>query len=301
MKKILIALVFLLIAGAAFGGWWWYQNDPQPMTLASDEDLFVSPNPESDQDQATINMLMPAGPKLDGLLQQQVMEPLIEEDAKGKWVGLLAEKVWLSRNGRRWRFQLRPLLHDGEAGGALKADGMVAKLKPKGGASYTVIDPLTFEMKLEQAFSKPIEGLAMLTGRFPTGPFNFGEIESLQSSTPNAPPSKGLLRHEVFRHGKAGIAGVRVENDPALMESRAWADGLFSRRWDIAIFPGTVSPSDMSRVRQAPYDEIRMKDGSVWFVSRRLRRLRPVKEDWTRTRFFGIWRGGMDLSIQDPN
>ena len=60
-----------------------------------------------------------------------------------------------------------------------------------------------------------------------------------------------------------------------------------------------MAPEDMARVRLAPYDELRMKDGSVWFLSRRMRRLRPEQEDWTRTRLFGAWKGAMDLPY-DP-
>jgi len=37
----------------------------------------------------------------------------------------------------------------------------------------------------------------------------------------------------------------------------------------------------------------------VWFLSRRMRRLRPDPEDWTRTRLFGAWKGAMDLPY-DP-
>jgi hypothetical protein len=83
------------------------------------------------------------------------------------------------------------------------------------------------------------------------------------------------------------------------MESRAWAEGMASGRWAWAAFPGQVAPEDMARVRLAPYDEFRMKDGSVWFLSRRMRRLRPNTEDWTRTRLFGAWKGAMDLPY-DP-
>jgi hypothetical protein len=87
--------------------------------------------------------------------------------------------------------------------------------------------------------------------------------------------------------------------DPALMESRAWAESLAAARWTWAVFPGKVEPDDMAKVRLAQYDEFRMKDGSVWFLSRRMRRLRPNTEDWTRTRFFGAWKGAMDLPY-DP-
>jgi hypothetical protein len=108
-----------------------------------------------------------------------------------------------------------------------------------------------------------------------------------------------LTRFDGFLHGRAGVAGLSVASDPALLESRAWADGLAAGRWAWAVFPGQVAPEDMARVRLAPYDEFRMKDGSVWFLSRRLRRFRPDREDWTRTRLFGAWKGAMDLPY-DP-
>ena len=108
-----------------------------------------------------------------------------------------------------------------------------------------------------------------------------------------------LLRFDGFSRGRAGLAGLTVLTDPALMESRAWAEGLASGRWAWAVFPGQIDPADMAKVRLAPYDEIRMKDGSVWFLSRRLRRLRPDASDWTRTRIFGAWKGAMDLPY-DP-
>jgi hypothetical protein len=83
------------------------------------------------------------------------------------------------------------------------------------------------------------------------------------------------------------------------MGSRAWAESLSSARWAWTVFPGKVTPEDMAKVRLAPYDEFRMKDGSVWFLSRRLRRLRPNTDDWTHTRLFGVWKGAMDLPY-DP-
>jgi hypothetical protein len=74
---------------------------------------------------------------------------------------------------------------------------------------------------------------------------------------------------------------------------------LASGRWAFTVFPGHIAPDDMAKVRLAPYDELRMKDGTVWFLSRRMRRLRPDAQDWTHTRLFGVWKGAMDLSY-DP-
>ena len=55
----------------------------------------------------------------------------------------------------------------------------------------------------------------------------------------------------------------------------------------------------MAQVRNAPYDQLRMKDGSVWFISRRMRRLHPDSADWTRTALYGAWQADMDLPY-DP-
>ncbi len=62
------------------------------------------------------------------------------------------------------------------------------------------------------------------------------------------------------------------------------------------MFPGQVAPEAMAKVRRAPYDEFRLQDSSVGFLSRRLR---PHAGDWTRTRLFGAWQGAMDLPY-DP-
>jgi hypothetical protein len=108
-----------------------------------------------------------------------------------------------------------------------------------------------------------------------------------------------LIRFDGFTHGKAGVVGLEVVTDPALMESHAWAQGLTSGRWAWAAFPGGIAPEDMAKVRLANYDEIHLKDGGIWFLSRRLRRFRPQGEDWTQTRLFGAWKGAVDLPY-DP-
>jgi hypothetical protein len=108
-----------------------------------------------------------------------------------------------------------------------------------------------------------------------------------------------LTRFDGFTPGRAGLAALTIRTESALFESRAWATDLAAGRWGWAVFPGKVEPEDMARVRLAPYDELPMKDGSVWFLSRRLRRLRPDAADWTRTRIFGAWKGAMDLPY-DP-
>ena len=147
-----------------------------------------------------------------------------------------------------------------------------------------VIDPATLELrfKARQAWLPGYLAKWRIPG---SGPF------VRQGNT--------LVRFDGFTHGRPGIAALTVVTDPAAMASQAWAEGLASGRWAWAVFPGNVAPEDMAKVRLAPYDEFRMKDGSVWFLSRRLRRLRPNTEDWTRTRLFGVWKAAMDLPY-DP-
>jgi hypothetical protein len=106
-----------------------------------------------------------------------------------------------------------------------------------------------------------------------------------------------LRRFDGFMHGRAGIAGLVVVTDPAALTGPAWAEGLVSARWAWAAYPGKVDPADMARVRLAPYDQVRLSDGSVWFLSRKLRRFRPDRGAWPDARLFGVWRGSMNLPI----
>ncbi len=286
MRRRLSLVAALLLAALGVGGWLLYQDGLVPVALADGRERFIQARPEFGEDAARLEVLMPAGPGLEALLSAQSDLPLIERGPEGGWVGQLASSLQTSRHGRRWRIQVRSgwRLQDGAT---LDAERVGTTLRPGTqalGGEVRVIDAATLDLR----FTRRQEDLPELLAKWQvpgTGPFVRKGTE--------------LIRFDGFIHGRAGIAGLRVVMDPALLESRAWADGLASARWAWTVFPGRVAPEDMARVRMAPYDELRMKDGSVWFLSRRLRRLRPDAADWTRTRLFGVWRGSMDLPY-DP-
>ena len=258
MKARLALPTLLVLVLLAVGGYFAYQNAWVPVPLVEGRDVYIKASPETGEDAARLEALMPAGPGLDALLAGQSELTLIEPAPTGAWAGQLATGLQVTRHGRRWRISLRTgwALQDGAT---LDAARVAAALDP--------------EVRLSQ-------------WRIPgTGPFR------RQGAT--------LTRFDNFLFGRAGFAALRVETDPALLESHAWAEGLASGRWAWAVFPGRVAPEDMAKARLAPYDEFRMKDGSVWFLSRRLRRLRPNPQDWTHTRLFGVWKGAMDL-VYDP-
>ncbi len=286
MKTSLLALAVLLAAALGITGYFFYQEGLVPVPLAEGADLFVPAKPEYGEDQARMEVVMPAGARTEAFLVGQSALPLVRSNASGGWIGVLARELAISRNGRRLRCQLRPGWRL-QQGGNLEASNLKAFWTPieeRMGFQTRVLDAATVELR----FGERPSNVAVWLSRWfipGTGPF----IQ--QGST--------LTRFDGFIHGRAGIAEIKVLTDPALRESRAWADGLASARWAWAVFPGQVTPEDMARVRLAPYDELRMKDGSVWFLSRRLRRLRPDQEDWTRTRLFGAWKGSMDLPY-DP-
>lgn len=286
MRKGPVVGSALLIAALALAGFLLYRDTLVPLSLTEGRTLFVPANPEFGEDAAEVQALMPPGPGLETFLANQSDLTLIERTPEGGWAGQLVAHLWHSRHGRRWRVEVRPgwRMQDGSLLDAAKAglaiQGEVASL----GGEVRPVDAMTLDLKFRTAQDALPERLAQW--RIPgSGPF------LRQGHT--------LIRHEGFAPGRAGFARLEILTDPALMESRAWAEGLASGRWAWAVFPGHMAPEDMARVRLAPYDELRMKDGTVWFLSRRLRRLRPVAEDWPRTRLFGVWRGAMDLPY-DP-
>lgn len=286
MKKSLVALAILLAMAFGIGGYFFYQNGLVPVTLAEGVDLFVPAKPEYGEDQASVEVVMRAGDRTEAFLARQSALPLVRSNPSGGWNGVLARELAISRHGRRLRCQLRPGWRL-QRGGDLDAARLIAFWAPmeeKMGFQARALDTATVEVRFGE---RPANVAAWLSQWLipETGPF-------IQQGTT-------LTRFNGFIHGRAGIAEIRILTDSALLESRAWADGLASARWAWAVFPGQVAPEDMARVRLAPYDELRMEDGSVWFLSRRLRRLRPDQEDWTRTRLFGAWKGSMDLPY-DP-
>jgi len=284
--KLRLALLVLVLIALGAGGAWWYLDALVPVPLASNEQRFVPGQPEFGEDEAVVEALLPAGPALDAFLVNQSDLALLEKAPEGGWMGQLLAGLEGSRHGRRWRLAVRPgwrLQNGTMLDAAQMAKALAPELGKLGGASR-VVDGATLELR----FRARQEGLpALLTQwRVPgSGPF------LRQGLT--------LTRFERFTPGRPGLAGVRISTDPALLESRAWAEGLAARRWAWAVFPGHVAPEDMARVRIAPYDEYRTKDGSVWFLSRRMRRLRPEPSDWARTRLFGVWRSSTELPY-DP-
>jgi len=284
--KARLALVVVMVLALAAGGYWWYQDTLVPVPLVSNEALFVPGQPEFGEDEAVVEALLPAGPGVEAFLTTQSDLALLEKAHEGGWMGQLLSSLEGSRHSRRWRLTVRPgwQMQDGTMLDAARMGKALAPELSRLGGTSRVVD----EAILDLRFKTRQEGLpAQLTHwRVPgSGPFlRQGMV---------------LTRFERFTPGRPGLAGVRVVTDPALMESRAWAEGLAARRWAWAVFPGQVAPEDMAKVRIAPYDEYRLKDGSVWFLSRRLRRLRPDTADWTRTRLFSVWRSATELPY-DP-
>ncbi len=286
MKARLSLSILLLLAVLASGWYWIHQNTLVPIPLTEGRELFVPASPEFGQDTAQLEVLLPAGPGVEAFLATQSDLALIEKAPGGSWAGQLVSELEVSRHGRRWRVTLQKgwRLQDGSV---LDAPRVAAAIGPEVqamGGDIRMNEPSTLILQFK---TRHDDALACLSRwRVPgTGPF------SRKGNT--------LTRFDGFIWGKAGIAGLIVATDPALLESRAWAEGLAARRWAWTVFPGKVAPEDMAKVRLASYDELRIKDGSVWFLSRRLRRLRPQAEGWTRTRLFGAWKGAMDLPY-DP-
>jgi hypothetical protein len=285
VKPRLAIAAALLLAVLGVGGYLLYQDSLQPVPLSEGRDLYVKANPEFGEDAAHLAAQMPVGPGLEAFLATQSELTLIERTSDGGWAGQLANRLQVSRHGRRWRISVRAWrMQDGST---LGADRISVTLQPtvaQLGGEVRVIDPATLELRFKTRQASLPSYLArwQIPG---SGPF------SRKDTT--------LARFDGFTYGRSGIAGLTIITDPAAMASHAWAEGLASGHWAWAVFPGDITPKDMAKVRLAPYDEIHMKDGSVWFLSRRLRRLRPNTGDWTRTRLFGIWKGAMDLPY-DP-
>ena len=299
MKRWLIAGALLALAALGGAGYWWSRNHLVEVPLGSDEGLFTLANPDPGQDRAKLEVLLPQGPGLHAFILRQVGEPLLVPAADGTWTGLLAESLWASPNHRHWRVRLRQAvrLHDGQLMNARWALTALHRLEDgpfQSGATTSIVDDRTFDLdfhepwELLRTLSQPSAVLLSGSGlhAIGTGPFQLA----------TAPDGDVFLaRFDGFRHGKAGIAELHMPEDPALMEGHAWAQGLVTRRYAWAVYPGNIAPDDMSQVRNAPYDQVRVQDGTVWFISRRMRRLHPGPEDWTRTAVFGAWQSDMDL------
>ncbi len=276
----------LLLAVFGVGGYLLFQDLLEPVPLSEGRELYAKADPEFGEEAAHLEVLMPAGPGLEAFLAAQSALTLIDRAPGGGWAGQLADRIKASRHGRRWRVSVRPgwRMQDGSILGAARVAVALQQEVAQLDGEVRVLDPSTLELrfKARQAWLPGYLARWRIPG---SGPF------VQQGNT--------LVRFDGFTYGRSGFAGLIVVTDPAAMASKAWAAGLASGRWAWAVFPGTVAPEDMAKARLAPYDEFRLKDGSVWFLSRRLRRLRPNQEDWTRTRLFGVWKGAMDLPY-DP-
>ena len=286
MKPRLAIATALLLSVLGVAGYLAYRAALVPIPLAEGRDLFVKAAPEYGEDAVQLEALMPAGQGLEAFLVAQSDLPLIEKAVDGAWAGQLASGIQASRHGRRWQITVRPgwRMQDGTILDAARIGTAIGGEVLRLAGEVRVIDATTLELR----FKVGQPGLPDQLARW-----------RVPGSGPFIRRGHTLTRFEGFLPGWTGLAGLTVITDPALMDSRAWAQGLVSARWAWAVFPGNIAPEDMAKVRLAPYDEFRMKDGSVWFISRRMRRLRPNVEDWTRTRLFGVWKGAMDLPY-DP-
>lgn len=289
-----VALGTAVVALLGGGGWWWWQDQLLPLTLHSDRECFEAANPEGEQSQAALQVLAPDTARLRAFLRKQSLEPLVEPSEEGGLTALLAEEMWHSRHDKRWRVKPKTGIRM-QDGRVLDAAWMVATFPAwapaelKADLKSSSVEDGYAQFRFQHAQPKAAELLATAPLFDPTkptegtGPFRLGQ------------DGLSLNRNELFRHGSAGIASLQVVTDPTLLEGKAWADGLAAGRWAWSTFPGKVDPEDMAKVRNSAYDEVRMKDGTVWFISRKLRRLKPVKTDWTATRLFGVWRAEADL------
>ncbi len=283
--KLRLALAVVLLLGLGAGAWLVWQNGLEVVLLADGRKLYVPAAPDFQEDLAKVAVLLPGGAGVEALLVTQSDLPLLEKGPNGL-AGLLVAEASVSRHGRRWRLTVRPgwRLQDGTTLDAARLLAAVAPQVASLGGKGSALDPATVELRFKtRPMSLPT---TFLDWRVPgSGPF----VRS----------GATLTRFDGFVLGRAGLAAVTVVSDPALLQSGAWAAGLASRRWAWAAFPGGMAPADMARARTAPYDELHLKGGTVWFLSRRLRRLRPDPTDWTRTRLFGTWQGSVDLPY-DP-
>ena len=286
MRSALALAAALLVTALGVGGYLAWQAGLVSVPLADGRALYIPAAPEFQEDAARLEVLLPAGPGVAALLVAQSDLALLERGPEGGLSGLLVAALEASRHGRRWRITVRPgwRLQDGTT---LDAERMLQAIQPAAGrlgGQGRVLAAATLELQFQ---SRPMDlPEALLHWRVPgSGPF-------VRRGTT-------LTRFEGFPLGRAGFAAVSLVTDPTLLQGAHWAAGLSARRWAWAAFPGRVAPGDMAKARLAPYDEFGLKDGSVWFLSRRLRRLRPDPTDWTRTRLFGAWQAATDLPY-DP-
>jgi hypothetical protein len=296
MNKGVLAGVVVGVLGLGALGWWAWQEQLQPLPLAQEIEVWEKPNPEGEQDQAQLEILLAGGPGAQAFLRRQAFEPLLEIH-EGAWMGILAEATWGSRHAKRWRFQLRTGLRF-QDGRPLDATALVA--------SFPVWAPEALKSDLKRA--QVVDGLAEF--RFhhahPDAPALFAAAPVRDALTglgtgPFRLSADGMRldRSDFFRHGRAGFQALTLVTDAAQLDGATWAEGLLAKRWMVAQYPGKVPGEAMAQVRLGAYDDVRMADGTVWFINRRMRRLNPEKADWTRTRLFGVWRADYELQRKE--
>jgi hypothetical protein len=303
LKSKQIAAATLAFLVLTEGTWWWKRNHLVEIPLASDAEYYEPSDPGFGRDEATLEVLLSEGPKLQAFLKRQVGETLIGKDLNGKLVGLVADQFSGSENLRHWRIHVKPglLRHDGApvdaawllealrqlpAGPFIGADPATSKVK----------DPATLDLDFHDGtdLQKMVldEQALLLTGQgtqmVGTGPFQFQPVGG----------SLGLVRSLAFRQGKAGFTALKVSTDPALTESAGWATAMAAGRYAWSIFPGSIAADDMVRVRTLPYQEVRFKDRSVLFVNTRLRRFRTDRKDWSKVRLYSIWVGDTNMPLE---
>ena len=285
MKKLFSSVAVLLAAALGGAAYVAYRDALIPVPLVVHPSLYTQAAPEFGEDAVLLEALLSKGSKLDAFLRAQTELALLERTPEGSWAGPLLTALQRSRHGRRWRLSLnaRWLLQDGTTLDSARVAQALPRTWTPQPREVRIIDAATLELRWQEGQ----ESLQGLLGQW-----------RIPGSGPFLRNGGGLLRFERSPLGRSGVAGLRVVTDPALLDSRAWAQGLSSARWAWAVYPGHIAPEDMAKVRLAPYDALTMKDGTVWFVSRRLRRFRPDPEDWTRTRLFGVWKGAMDLPYE---
>lgn len=315
MRRWLLGSTLVVLAAGVGLGIWWSRNRLVPIPLASDADRFTPANPDPGQEQAKLEALLPQGAAFHAFVLRQVGETLLapgasgaanassDEAAPAPWTGVLAEALWGSPNRRHWRIRVRQAvwLHDGhllDARWALSALRRMENGPFQAGAKGEVLDDRTFDLDFPGSWDLPARlsapGARLFVGSgshaIGSGPFRFAVSPSGETY---------LARFDGYRHGNAGIAELHLPEDPALLQGDRWAADMVARRYAWSIFPGNVPPGAMAQVRNAPYDPVRLDDGSVWFISRRMRRLHPDLKDWSRTALFGAWQADMDLPY-DP-
>lgn len=293
-------VLLLVLAGA---GWWWKRNHLTDIPLASDEEFYEPSDPGYGRDGIVFEVLIPDGPRLQAFLRHQSGESLVGRGTDGKLVGLLADRLEGSENQRHWRIHLKPGLKR-QDGGPVDSAWLREALGNLEGGPFAGGDPATakaldaatlaLEFREGRDLLKDLSGddrlLFSMSGGLPvgTGPFQI----QVRDGAP------ALTRFLGFRQGKAGFTGLRVATDPAMRESHRWSSDMVAGRYAFSAFPGQVEPEDMARVRTLPYQEVHFSDGTVWFVSTRLRRFRTDQKDWSKVRLYSLWLGDTQMPLE---